>query len=102
MSLKDFLAFDSLLSDRTRLAIMATLTSSEEPIDFNTLLEQLDLTKGNLSSHMRKLEDAKLIKVSKRFIDRKPKTTYVASTRGSLELKNYLTQIQNVIEKVDE
>ncbi len=55
-----------------------------------------------LSSHMRKLEEAKLIKVQKQFVERKPKTTYTATTRGALELKNYLAQIQNVIEKVEE
>lgn len=92
-----------LLADRVRLAIMATLVAATKPVDFNTLLEHLDLTKGNLSSHLRKLEDGGLIKVTKSFVDRKPKTTYRCTARGRHAIKQYVERVESILkEAVDE
>ena len=65
-----------MLFDRVRLAIMAHLSFASRPVDFNALLDDLALTKGNLSTHMKKLEDQGLVKVEKKFVGRKPRTTY--------------------------
>ena len=86
-----------LLADRVRLAIMANLSLSGGPVDFNTLLEELQLTKGNLSSHMRKLEEAELVAVHKEFVGRKPRTTYVCTVRGKTEMRNYLNTIEALL-----
>ena len=87
----------ALLSDRVRLAIMATLAAVSEPVDFNTLLESLNLTKGNLASHIRKLEEAKLLTVTKEFVGRKPRTTYRCTELGLREVRKYLEQVESML-----
>ena len=52
-----------MLCDRVRLSIMAHLSFASEPVDFNALLDELALTNGKLSTHMKKLEDQVLVKV---------------------------------------
>jgi DNA-binding transcriptional ArsR family regulator len=86
-----------LLSDRVRLAIMASLAAASEPLDFNSLLKSLELTKGNLSSHMRKLEEAGLVCVHKEFVGRRPRTTYSCSESGQREVQRYLEQVEKLL-----
>ena len=66
-------------------------------VDFTTLQMELDLTKGNLSTHIRKLEEANLIKVSKEFIGRKPRTTYVCTAKGKKEMQHYLSAVEAML-----
>lgn len=87
----------SLLADRVRLAIMATLAAAAQPQDFNSLLESLQLTKGNLSAHSAKLEEAGLIEVKKEFVGKKPRTTYACTAKGKGELRAYLAQIESML-----
>ena len=89
----------TILTDRVRLSIMAALASSSEPLDFFTLLEMLQLTKGNLSSHALKLEQAGLIKVVKEFVSRKPKTSFVCTSLGRKEVQSYLATIEQLIKQ---
>ena len=94
---KDFLAAETLLADRVRLAIVATLAASSEPLDFNTLLDALELSKGNLSTHVRKLEEGGLVEVTKSFVDRKPRTTYACTPSGRRELGTYLDRLEAML-----
>lgn len=87
----------SLLADRTRLMIMTTLARENDTITFVDLLARLSLTKGNLSVHARKLEEAGLIEVDKRFVDRKPVTSYQCTEKGVTELKDYLESIERLL-----
>ena len=87
----------ALLSDRARLAIMATLAATKEPLDFNTLVDSLSLTKGNLSAHALKLEEAGLLRVKKEFVGRKPRTTYACTERGRSEVRNYLSKVEQLL-----
>jgi DNA-binding HxlR family transcriptional regulator len=87
----------ALLSDRVRLAIMATLAAMSEPVDFKTLLESLNLTKGNLASHVRKLEKGKLLTVTKEFVGRKPRTTYRCTELGLQEVMKYLEKVESIL-----
>jgi DNA-binding transcriptional ArsR family regulator len=93
----DLMSLNPLLADRARLAIMANLSLAGGPVDFNTLLEELQLTKGNLSSHIRKLEEAELVAVHKEFIDRKPRTSYVCTMKGKAEMRRYLSTIEALL-----
>ena len=86
-----------MLFDRVRLAIMAHLSFASVPVDFNSLLDDLALTKGNLSTHMKKLEDQGLVKVEKKFVGRKPRTTYRCTVKGKKEVRNYLSTIETVL-----
>lgn len=97
MKASDLLNVNPLLADRVRLAIMANLAMAGGPVDFNTLLEELELTKGNLSSHMRKLEEAELIAVHKEFVGRKPRTSYVCTKKGKTEMRHYLNTIEALL-----
>ena len=97
MKTSDLMNVNPLLVDRIRLAIMANLALSGGPVDFNTLLEELDLTKGNLSTHIRKLEEADLIKVHKEFVEKKPRTTYACTAKGKKEMHHYLSTVEALL-----
>jgi len=88
---------DSLLSERVRLGIMAALATAEEPMDFGSLLERLGLSKGNLSAHAQKLEEAGLIEVRKEFVGRKPRTTYACTEKGRAEMRSYLARVEELL-----
>jgi len=89
-----------MLADRVRLAIMAKLAMADVPIDFNGLLNDLSLTKGNLSTHMRKLEDSGLIAIKKEIVGRKMRTTYQCTAKGKEEIRRYLSTIESVLKGV--
>ena len=89
-----------LLSDRNRLVILATVAATDNQIDFNTLKESLNLSKGNLSSHIRKLEEAGLIAVEKKFVGKMPRTTYTCTKEGKKEVKNYLSGVESLLGKL--
>ncbi len=66
-------------------------------VDFSTLKELLELTDGNLASHMKALEKEEFIIFDKKFIGRKPKTTYQASKKGKNAFKAHLQALENLI-----
>jgi len=86
-----------LLSERSRLVILASLATSPGPMDFLQLLLETKLTKGNLSVHVRKLEEAGFVEVTKEFVDRKPCTRYRCTKQGRKELKNYLGAVEKLL-----
>ncbi|TXK52643.1 transcriptional regulator [Pontibacter qinzhouensis] len=85
-------AFES----RARLGIMSVLMV-EERVDFNTLKETLQLTDGNLASHLRALEEANYLRVEKQFVGRKPNTTYQATEAGKSAFKEHLDALEQLI-----
>mgnify|MGYP001247431065 CR=1 FL=1 len=84
---------------KARLGIM-TLLLSQGRSNFSTLKTQLGLTDGNLSSHLRVLEDAGYLEVEKKFIGRRPKTLYQISTAGREAFQAYLREIEKIIHLV--
>ena len=91
------LELSKLLHERARLAIMSTLVAREEGVEFNELLRDLGLTKGNLAVHVRKLEEAGYVEVDKRFVGRIPRTTYTLTPRGRREFGDYLDLLEGII-----
>ncbi|NDK56594.1 transcriptional regulator [Pontibacter sp. BT213] len=85
-------AFES----RARLGIMSVLMV-EDKVDFNTLKETLNLTDGNLASHLRALEEAEYLRVEKQFVGRKPNTTYHATDAGREAFKSHLDALEQLI-----
>lgn len=79
-----------------RLGIMSVLMV-EEKADFNTLKETLQLTDGNLASHLRALEEAEYLRVEKQFVGRKPNTTYHATEVGRDAFKSHLDALEQLI-----
>ena len=70
-----------------------------EWLDFNTLKEMLDVTDGNLASHLAALEKNQLIEVKKQFVGRKPKTSYTATTYGKQAFQQHLNALENLIKQ---
>ncbi len=87
---------DEIIHVTTRLAIV-TLLSQVEYAEFSFLRDHLQVTDGNLSSHLRVLEQAGYTEATKEFVGRKPKTTYCLTTRGRAAFDAYLTTLQDVI-----
>ncbi len=73
--------FNELIHQSVRLQIMAALNALDEEsqLDFGALRDLLGVTDGNLATHLRKLEDAGYIQVTKTFVGRRPRT-YIAIT----------------------
>jgi DNA-binding MarR family transcriptional regulator len=80
---------DDVIHGRIRLGIMAYLIGAERA-PFKTIAKELETTDGNLSVHLRKLEDAGYIQIEKCFVDRKPLTEAVLTQRGRSAFVNYL------------
>ena len=85
-------AFES----RVRLGIMSVLMVADE-VDFVTLKEQLQVTDGNIASHISALEKLAYIKVEKKFIGKKPNTTYSVTAQGKKAFKEHINALEKLI-----
>ena len=95
--MKDLISdINKVFESRVRLGIMSVLTVNES-YDFNGLKETLDVTDGNLASHLKALEEKGMIKVNKQFIGRKPNTSYSATESGIVEFNRHLKALENLI-----
>jgi len=77
-----------VIHEPVRLAILKILTSVKE-VDFNFLLTTLGVTKGNLATHISKLETTGLIEVKKEFRGKKPHTSYRITKKGRRQFEHY-------------
>jgi DNA-binding MarR family transcriptional regulator len=68
--------------------------------DFTGLKEQLNVTDGNLASHIKALEEKKMISVSKQFIGRKPNTSYQITKKGKEAFSDHLDALEKLINNV--
>ena len=89
---------NKLFESRVRLGIMSILLVNEST-DFNTLKEMLEVTDGNLASHLNVLENNKYIKVNKKFIGKKPNTTYSVTQAGKNAFAEHLDALEKLIKK---
>ena len=89
---------DDVIHGRMRLGIMAYL-ASEEVADFNELKRILEATQGNLSVHLRKLEDAGYVAIEKSFLGRKPLTRARITPAGRAAFAAYLDAISELVEE---
>jgi DNA-binding HxlR family transcriptional regulator len=92
----DIARIDEIIHGRIRLGIMAYL-SGAETADFNTLKARLQTTDGNLSVHLRKLEEAGLVAVSKSFNGRKPLTEASLTDEGRTAFVAYLDAMAGLL-----
>lgn len=91
-----FDSLDKVLEHRVRLQIMSVLFT-EDGLDFNSLKETLNVTDGNLASHIKALEKEKYISVNKTFVERKPNTKYKITEKGKMSFKKHLDALEQVI-----
>lgn len=87
---------DKVLESRIRLGIMSILVVSDSA-DFNSLKQMLNVTDGNLASHISALEKNKYIRFKKRIIEKKMNTTYSVTENGRKAFKNHLNGLEQLI-----
>jgi len=92
---------DRLIHEPSRLIIMAQLYVVQSA-DFLFLQNQTQMTPGNLSAHLSKLEDAGYVEVTKEFIERKPHTALALTKKGRAAFKEYRRKVRQFIEKLPE
>lgn len=92
----DIARIDEIIHGRIRLGIMAYL-SGAETADFNTLKARLQTTDGNLSVHLRKLEEAGFVSVAKSFNGRKPLTEASLTEKGRTAFVAYLDAMAGLL-----
>lgn len=94
----DIAHIDDVIHGRMRLGIMAYLANAEVA-DFNELKAVLQATQGNLSVHLRKLEDAGYVAIDKSFLGRKPLTRIRVTPAGRKAFVQYLAAISKLVEE---
>lgn len=96
--LRGLTELDRLIHEPARLLIV-TILSTVESADFLFLQRETDLTKGNLSAHLSKLENAGYVKIDKTFKGKLPLTVCKLTESGQEAFDGYRQQMQNFIEK---
>jgi DNA-binding MarR family transcriptional regulator len=87
---------NKIFDSRVRLGIMSSLMVNEE-LNFNQLKEIVNVTDGNLASHLKNLEENGYIKVQKGFIGRKTNTTYSVTRAGEKAFRQHLDALEQMI-----
>lgn len=90
---------NKIFDSRIRLGIMSAVMVNEE-VNFNELKELIQVTDGNLASHLKTLEEAAYIKVKKGFIGRKTNTTYSVTKSGEKAFKLHLEALEQMIRNI--
>ncbi len=94
-----FKKLDKAFENKIRLGIMSVLMVNSE-VAFNDLKEMLELTDGNLASHLRYLEKENYIAVQKGFVNRKPNTVYSTTPAGKTAFENHLNALEEIIRQL--
>ena len=87
--------FDELILSKTRLGIISALIGGDK-LEFTYLRNTLNLSDGNLSVQIRKLEEAGYIKVEKVFVDRKPKTFCKITGKGRKAIRDLIIKLNSI------
>jgi len=95
----DLNKLNKVFDNRIRVGIMSALVMNEE-ISFKDLKDYLELTDGNLASHLKNLEENDYIKVHKGFIGRKTNTTYTITDLGKNAFQEHLMYLEKLIKNM--
>ena len=87
---------NKIFDSRIRLGIMSALMVNGE-VNFNDLKELMDITDGNLASHIKTLEENSVIKVQKGFIGKKTNTTYSLTKAGEKAFRAHIEALEKMI-----
>jgi hypothetical protein len=97
--MKDYIEnINKAFENRIRLGIMSVLLVNDS-VDFARMKEMLDITDGNLASHITALEKLEYVIVSKQFIGKKPNTTYTVSQLGKTAFSSHLNALELLIKR---
>ena len=97
-NIDSLLAVDRVIHEPARLVVLTILAEAEE-VEFKFLEQVTGLTKGNLSSHLAKLEDAEYVEIKKSFRGKIPLTTLKITRRGRQALGHYRKQFKSALEQ---
>ncbi len=98
---RDLAGIDRVVHEPARLMILALLYPLESA-DFLYLLRETGLTKGNLSAHLAKLEEAGYLEVEKGFRGRVPQTTYSLTEEGRSAFRDYRDRMKRAVDSLPE
>lgn len=99
--IKQVLELDRVIHEPARFLVMTYLYVVENA-DFLFLMQQTGLTRGNLSSHLSKLEAAGYIQIQKEFVNKMPHTLLSLTVAGRIAFNEYRKQMQQVLGEVPE
>lgn len=91
---------NKIFDSRIRLGIMSALLVNQET-NFNELKELIQVTDGNLASHLKTLEESGYVKVQKGFTGRKTNTTYSVTRAGEKAFKSHLDALEQMIRSLE-
>ncbi|NDW10638.1 transcriptional regulator [Dysgonomonas sp. 520] len=95
--MKDIISgLNKIFDSRIRLGIMSVLVVNDS-VDFNTMKELLEVTDGNLASHLKALEKEGIVQVKKQFIGRKPNTSYMVTELGRILFMEHINALEKLI-----
>jgi DNA-binding MarR family transcriptional regulator len=91
-----FLQIDRVIHEKGRLAIMSMLAASPE-LSFTDLRDTLSMTDGNITTHIRTLQEAGYISVTKSFQNNRPLTTCALTTAGRKAFAQYINLLERIV-----
>lgn len=95
----DTSTLERLFHEPNRMAILSALCAAGDPLSFTELKSLSGLTDGNLSRHLKVLEEASVIRISKTFVGVKPRTTVTLTDKGLKRFDDYLSALADVLKK---
>ena len=98
MNPEPFLQLDRVIHEKGRLAIMSMLAASPE-LSFTELRDALEMTDGNLTSHMRTLQEAGYVSVAKSYQNNRPLTTCSLTSPGRKAFGEYITLLEQIVQQ---
>ncbi len=96
MNPEPFLQLDRVIHEKGRLAIMSMLAASPE-LSFTDLRDTLSMTDGNITTHIRTLQEAGYISVTKSFQNNRPLTTCSLTAAGRKAFTQYINFLERIV-----
>ena len=98
MNPEPFLQLDRVIHEKGRLAIMSMLAASPE-LSFTEMRDALSMTDGNLTTHIRTLQEAGYVSITKSFRNNRPLTTCSLTPSGKKAFTNYINLLEEIIQQ---
>ena len=92
----DLSSLDPVLESRIRVGVLALLANGDT-VDYTHLRDRLEVTDGNLATHLRRLEESGYVRVKKSFVGRRPNTAYVVTPKGRSALERHVSLLSEAL-----
>jgi DNA-binding MarR family transcriptional regulator len=93
-----FLNLDRVIHEKGRLAIMSMLAASPE-LSFTDMRDALGMTDGNLTTHIRTLQEAGYLSITKSFLNNRPHTTCALTPSGRKAFSDYISLLEQIVQQ---